>query len=221
MRPNSIATTVSDTYNPTVVGAVRMIRYRGQEYLPDVDELYRAAMVLYKIGSGNKDIKLNGAYFNVSTRRTKRDGTVVEKDLGTYVTGGIHVERDAAFRLTVFADENLTTEVRSVDSSYNSSFRKQAVTLLTLPEGEYWVKVDGEDDAKHYEVAKGTIVLHEQPEDTEVTFTELVAPAGYYLDRKPFIVNVGHDYELERVENYRSNSLIIITNRIPDTGYDG
>ncbi|MBQ1534921.1 MAG: VaFE repeat-containing surface-anchored protein, partial [Erysipelotrichaceae bacterium] len=186
-----------------------------------IDELYRAAMVLYKIGNGNRDIKLNGAYFNVSTRRTKRDGTVVEKDLGTYVTGGIHVERDAAFRLTVFADENLTTEVRSVDSSYNSSFRKQAVTLLTLPEGEYWVKVDGEDEAKHYEVAKGTIVLHEQPEDTEVTFTELVAPAGYYLDRKPFIVNVGHDYELERVENYRSNSLIIITNRIPDTGYDG
>lgn len=42
MRPNSIAATVSDTYNPTVVGAVRMIRYRGKEYLPDVDELYRA-----------------------------------------------------------------------------------------------------------------------------------------------------------------------------------
>ena len=76
-------------------------------------------------------------------------------------------------------------------------------------------------DAKKYEVSKGTIVLFDQPEDTEVTFIELVAPAGYYIDRKPFIVNVGHDSELERVENYRSNSLIIITNRIPDTGYDG
>lgn len=186
-----------------------------------VDELYRAAMVLYKIGNGNKDIKLNGAYFNVTTKRTKRDGTLVEKDLGTYVTGGILVERDAAFKATVYCDEALTTSIRSVESSYDSNLKKQAVTLLSLPEGEYWVKVEGEEDAKKYEVSKGTIVLFDQPEDTEVTFTELVAPAGYYIDRKPFIVNVGHDYELERVENYRSNSLIIITNRIPDTGYDG
>lgn len=186
-----------------------------------VDELYRAAMVLYKIGNSNKDIKLNGAYFNVTTKRTKRDGTLVEKDLGTYVTGGILIERDAAFRATVYSDEALATSIRSVESSYDSSLKKQAVTLLSLPEGEYWVKVEGEEDAKKYEVSKGTIVLFDQPEDTEVTFTELIAPAGYYIDRKPFIVNVGHDYELERVENYRSNSLIIITNRIPDTGYDG
>ena len=186
-----------------------------------VDELYRAAMVLYKIGNGNKDIKLNGAYFNVTTKRTKRDGTLVEKDLGTYVTGGILIERDAAFRTTVYSDEALTTSIRSVESSYDSNLKKQAVTLLSLPEGEYWVKVEGEEDAKKYEVSKGTIVLFDQPEDTEVTFTELVAPAGYYIDRKPFIINVGHDYELERVENYRSNSMIVITNIIPDTGYDG
>ena len=83
------------------------------------------------------------------------------------------------------------------------------------------MKVEGEEEVKKYEVSKGTIVLFDQPEDTEVTFTELVAPAGYYIDRKPFITSVGHDYELERIENYRSNSLIIITNRIPDTGYDG
>ena len=183
-----------------------------------VDELYRAAMVLYKIGNGNKDIKLNGAYFNVTTKRTKRDGTLIEKDLGAYVTGGILVERDAVFKATVYSDEALTTSIRSVESSYDSNLKKQAVTLLTLPDGEYWVKVEGEEETKKYEVSKGTIVLFDQPEDTEVTFTELVAPAGYYIDRKPFIVNVGHDHELERVENYRSNSMIIITNRIPETG---
>ena len=219
--------TVDEEGNPVIETEEEIVKVAEHRDIDDedqtvhVDELYRAAMVLYKIGSNNKDIKLNGAYFNVSTSRTKRDGTMVEKDLGTYVTGGIYIERDAVFTAKIYSDEDLTEEVRSLDSSYNSNFRKQAITLLTLPEGEYWVKIDGEDLAVKYVVAPGTIYLEKQEEDTVVTFTELVAPAGYYLDKTPFVTNVGHDYELDRVENYRSNSLIIIENRIPYTGYDG
>ena len=182
-----------------------------------VDELYRAAFVLYKIGDSNRSIKLNGAYFDVKTRRVKRDGTVFEKDLGTFVTGGIHVEREEPFRLNIYTDPDMTALERSADSKYNANFRKQAVTILDLPEGTYYARVEGEETSAKYHVGKGLIYLDQQPEDTEITFTELVAPAGYYIDTKPFTMTVGHDYGIGEVENYRSNSMIII----PNTGYEG
>ena len=187
-----------------------------------VDELYRAAMVLYKISNGNKDIKLNGAYFNVSTRRTKRDGTLVEKNLGTYVTGGIYYEEDAAFMFTVARDKEMNDVIKTVGSSYNANFKKQAVSILDLKDGIYYGKSDSKD-AKVITcyVAKGTIFLPDQEEDTAITYKELVAPSGYALDRSEFTVNVGHDYTLERIENYRSNSIIINPPYIPETGYDG
>jgi hypothetical protein len=67
----------------------------------NIDELYRADFILYKIGDGNRSIKLNGAYFDVKTSRTKRDGRVIEKELGTFVTGGIYLEREEPFKVTV------------------------------------------------------------------------------------------------------------------------
>ena len=99
----------------------------------------------------------------------------------------------------------------------DSRFKKDAVTILDLSDGTYYLQVEGEEDVSVHQVAKGMIFLPLQEEDTQITFTELIAPAGYYLDRKPFVMTVGHDYELLEVENYRSNSMIII----PNTGHDG
>ena len=183
----------------------------------NIDELYKADFILYKIGDGNRSIKLNGAYFDVKTSRTKRDGRVVEKELGTFVTGGIYLEREEPFKVTVYQDEACTTSVKSYESKWNSHFKKDAVTILDLEEGTYYVKVEGEEEVSVHQIAKGMIFLPMQEEDTQITFTELVAPQGYYLDKKPFVMTVGHDYELLEVENYRSNSMIII----PNTGYDG
>ena len=183
----------------------------------NIDELYRANFILYKIGDGNRSIKLNGAFFDVKTSRTKRDGRVIERELGTFVTGGIHLEREEPFRVIVYEDEECTTQIRIYESKWDSRFRKDAVTILDLEEGTYYVRVEGEEEVSVHQVAKGMIFLPMQEEDTQITFTELVAPQGYYLDRKPFVMTVGHDYELLEVENYRSNSMIII----PNTGYDG
>lgn len=184
----------------------------------NIDELYRADFILYKIGDGNRSIKLNGAFFDVKTSRTKRDGRVIEKELGTFVTGGIYLEREEPFKVTVYQDKACTASVKSYESKWDNRFKKDAVSILDLKEGTYYVKVDGEEEVSVHQVAKGMIFLPMQEEDTEITFTELVAPQGYYLDRKPFVMTVGHDYELLEVENYRSNSMIIIPNRIPDTG---
>ena len=153
----------------------------------------------------------------MKTSRTKRDGRVIEKELGTFVTGGIHLEREEPFRVIVYEGEECTTQIRIYESKWDSRFKKDAVTILDLEEGTYYAKVEGEDEASVHQIAKGMIFLPMQEEDTEITFTELVAPQGYYLDRKPFVMTVGHDYELMEVENYRSNSMIII----PNTGYDG
>ena len=60
---------------------------------------YRAEMVLYKIG-GSKGVRLNGAIFEVKTKRTKRDGTLVEKNLGKFISGGIFIERQDGFTIS-------------------------------------------------------------------------------------------------------------------------
>ena len=54
--------------------------------------------------------------------------------------------------------------------------------------------------------------------DTWIFENESVGCVGLCgADKKPFVMTVGHDYELLEVENYRSNSMIII----PNTGHDG
>ena len=119
--------------------------------------------------------------------------------------------------MTVYGDAECTTSIRECESKWDSRFKKDAVSILDLEEGTYYLKVEGEEEVSVHQVAKGMIFLPLQEEDTEITFTELVAPQGYYLDKKSFVMTVGHDYELLEVENYRSNSMIII----PNTGYDG
>ena len=182
-----------------------------------VDELYSAAFILYKIGDNSRSNKLNGAFFEVNTRRIRRDGTVIEKDLGRYVTGGIFVEDENPFTLYVYSDEGMTQLVKTCESRKHAKFGTQSVTVLDLKDGIYYVTKDSEEKATEYHVSRGTIYLPEQEEDTEITFREVIAPAGYYLETKPFTMTVGHDYGLKTVENYRSNSMIII----PNTGYEG
>ena len=198
-----------------------------------VDELYRAAFVLYKISEGNKNHKLSGAYFTVTTHRVKRDGREVDKDLGVYVTGGIYIpsENDAPFTVKLYevpkgtvdpetGEETPPASTESVlkgeyESETNKVTKKEAVTILGLEDGTYYTQV-GDGPMQAWYIAKGTIFLPEQEEDTEITFTEIAAPTGYVRDGTPFTMTVGHDYTVERVENYRSNYFPYV----PVTGRD-
>ena len=201
-----------------------------------VDELYRADFLLYKIGDGNRNIKLSGAYFDVKTHRVKRDGREIDHELGTYVTGGIYIPGEdevTQFTVRLYSDpkpavdpetgEEIPPEsddpvfVEEYASELNKKFSVQAVTILGLEDGIYYTQINDEDDMKTWRIEKGMIFLPMQEEDTEITFRELIAPQGYYLESRPFVMSVGHDYELLEVENYRSNSMIII----PHTGYEG
>ncbi len=200
-----------------------------------VDELYRADFLLYKIGDGNRSIKLSGAYFDVKTHRVKRDGREVDHELGTFVTGGIYIPGEdeiTEFTVKLYKDPESTIDpetgeeippesddpvlVDEYPSELNTKFNVQAVTILGLEDGIYYTQIEDENMVI-WQIAKGMIFLPIQEEDTEITFSELVAPQGYYIDTRPFVMNVGHDYELLEVENYRSNSMIII----PHTGYEG
>ena len=198
-----------------------------------VDPLYRAAFVLYKISNNNKNIKLSGAYFKITTERTKRDGRVVEKDLGIYVTGGIFLMGDDAtteFSVDLYQEPQATEDPEtgqlippaSTDpvfiKTYTSSITKnfddvQTISILGLEDGIYYTKQGS--ITKKWNVAKGMIFLPEQEEDTLITFTELYAPSGYVLDKRPFTMTVGHNYSVERVENFRSNNTPY---NIPKTG---
>ena len=198
-----------------------------------VDELYRAAFVLYKISEGNKNHKLSGAYFTVTTHRVKRDGREVDKDLGVYVTGGIYIpsENDAPFTVKLYEVPKGTVDPETgeetppastepvlkgeYESETNKVTKKEAVTILGLEDGTYYTQV-GDGPMQAWYIAKGTIFLPEQEEDTEITFTEIAAPTGYVKDGKPFTMTVGHDYTVERVENYRSNYFPYV----PVTGRD-
>ena len=200
-----------------------------------VDELYRADFLLYKIGDGNRSIKLSGAYFDVKTHRVKRDGREVDHELGTFVTGGIYIPGEdevTEFTVKLYSDPKPSIDpetgeeippatddpvlVGEYTSELNKKFSVQAVTILGLDDGIYYSQINDEN-MKTWRIEKGMIFLPMQEEDTEITFTELIAPQGYYLESRPFVMSVGHDYELLEVENYRSNSMIII----PHTGYEG
>jgi len=186
-----------------------------------VDELYRAVMVMYKTNA-SKSIRLNGAVFTVTTKRTKRDGTVVTEDLGKFVTGGIYVEDTEAFTYKIATDEEMTDIVKTVSSTKHSKFGTQYIQVTDLADGIYYGQMEGEDYiTKHY-VAKGMIYLVDQIEDTEITYHEEIAPEGYYLPGDDFVANVGHDYALTKIENERPNQAIV-SNRpvIPNTGFDG
>lgn len=184
-----------------------------------VTKLYDAEFVLYKVSNMSKDIKLSGAYFDVSSRRTKRDGRVVEKELGRYVTGGIYYEDEKPFVISVSDDETMSENVTVYSSAYDERFGLETVAVLGLEDGEYYVRKNDVPGVKKWIIEQGMIYLDRQLEDTDLIFKELIAPAGYYLDKNEYIVNVGHDMTLERVENYRINALII-PYRAPKTGVD-
>lgn len=177
-----------------------------------VDKLYRAEMVLYKIG-GSKGIRLNGAIFEVKTKRTKRDGTLVEKNLGKFISGGIFIERQDSFTFKLAMDKKMQIVIDTINSSLHPKFNSQCVTVLGLEQGIYYGQINDEEIIE-YEIVKGMIKLKDQEENTEITYTELIAPAGYYMDDKPYVVNVGDDDSLTIIENYRKNTAMII----PKTG---
>lgn len=192
-----------------------------------INPLYRAAFVLNKVSNLSKSLKLSGAYFSVTTSRTKRDGTVVTEDLGRFVTGGIYYENDLPFNLEVTNDPTnfglaadllpvAETPVFNVyPSTPSTKFGKETATALDLEDGIYLARTDLDPTPKKWYVAKGTIYFEEMIEDTEITFKEEIAPSGYYLPNAPFVMTVGHDYTLDRVEQFRANDAIIIN---PPTG---
>lgn len=177
-----------------------------------VDRLYRADMILYKIG-GTRGVKLNGAIFNIKTNRIKADGTKVEKDLGKYISGGIFIEQEKPFVFKLGMDKNLQIVIDTIDSKTHPKFNSQYVSIHGLDEGIYYGQINNNEIVK-YEIKKGMIKLDKVEKDTEITYTELVAPAGYYLDEDAYVVNVGDDDTLTQIENYRMNRAIII----PKTG---
>lgn len=191
--------------------------YNNNKQTVHVDKLYRAAMVLYKVGE-TKDVRLDGAIFSVKTKRTKRDGAVTEKNLGRYVSGGIYHESKDKFTFEVFKDTQLGELIYTVDSDYNHRFQREYVMIMNLPEGTYYGRIKGEDQIYEYKVERGMIFLKDQPENTEITYTELAAPNGYYLNPDPYVVNVGNDDSLTRINNYRPNVRIVAPRTVPRTG---
>ena len=190
-----------------------------------VDELYRAVMVMYKTNA-SKTIRLNGAVFTVTTKRTKRDGSVVTANLGKYVTGGIFVENNKAFTYKIATDEEMSDVVKTLTSSKHSKFGTQYVQATDLADGIYYGQIEGEEKVTKHYVAKGMIYLVDQAEDTEITYHEEIAPEGYYLPGYDFVANVGHDYSLTKIENERPNQAIVRREEhphpvIPNTGVNG
>ena len=182
--------------------------------------LYKADMVMYKTDA-SRPIRLDGAVFSVRTKRIRRDGTPVEKDLGRFVTGGIYYEQEEAFRFRIATDEEMTDIVETADSAKHGKFGTQYVQFDGLPEGIYFGQVEGSEEVRRYRVGKGMIYLEDQTEDTEIIYHEEIAPGGYFLPQDDFVVNVGHDDTRTRIENERPNQAIIIRFEIPKTGIEG
>ena len=179
-----------------------------------IDRLYRTEMVLYKTNT-RKTVKLNGALFHVTSRRIRNDGSLCEKDLGTFITGGIYLEKKEPFSFYLSQDSYMKNEVQTFDSRLNRD-GMYIVSITSLEDGTYYGKTDLEDDIEEYPVSKGAIILKGQAEETEITYTEIAAPKGYYIDKKAYTVNVGSDHSLEKIENYRTNIAIIL----PETGIE-
>ena len=185
-----------------------------------VDPLYAAAMILYKTNT-DKSIKLNGAVFSITSNRTRRDGTVVEKNLGRYISGGIFVENEESFTYKIATDEEMSDVVETLTSSLHPKFKKQYVQTTDLPDGIYYGQIEGESEVTKYNVAKGIIYLANIEEETDLTYHEEIAPTGYVLPGTDYLANVGHDYAADTIENYRINSLLIVNRHvIPRTGIE-
>ncbi|MBR2578339.1 MAG: VaFE repeat-containing surface-anchored protein, partial [Erysipelotrichaceae bacterium] len=188
------------------------------------DELYRALMVMYKTNE-TKTIRLNGAIFTVTTKRTRRDGSIVTGNLGRFVTGGIYYEQATAFTYKIATDEEMSDVVRTITSSAHSKFGTQYIQITDLEPGVYYGQVSNEETIRKYVVARGMIYLEDQVEDTLITYHEEIAPEGYYLPGDDFVADVGHDDTVTRIENERPNTRIIHrggdTPVVPKTGFDG
>ena len=229
-----------NTENPTIKHSKTFIRKSAKKSMTsklrnslEIFDEIKPPLTSKSSSNNNKNIKLSGAYFKITTERTKRDGRVVEKDLGIYVTGGIFLMGDDAtteFSVDLYQEPQATEDPEtgqlippaSTDpvfiKTYTSSITKnfddiQTISILGLEDGVYYTKQGS--ITKKWNVAKGMIFLPEQEEDTLITFTELYAPSGYVLDKRPFTMTVGHNYSVERVENFRSNNTPY---NIPKTG---
>ena len=179
-----------------------------------VERLYRASMVLYKVG-GTQDVKLNGAIFNISTERKRRDGKVIKKDLGRFVSGGIYIEQENPFVYEISRNKDMNN-IRTYKSKIHPTFGIEHVCITDLSDGTYYGRFQGQSKVEEYYVEKGMILLTDMPENTKITYTELLSPKGYYLNPDPYTVNVGDDNRLTRIDNYRTNKAIII----PKTGIE-
>ena len=107
-------------------------------------------------------------------------------------------------------------DIQVFESKEDSRTGKHVFSTTSLEEGTYYGKTDSEDETREYIVSKGAIILSGQIENTDIIFTEIAAPKGYYINKKPYTINVGSDLSLDRIENYRTNIAIIL----PDTGIE-
>ena len=189
-----------------------------------VDDNYRCLMVMYKTND-TKTIRLNGAVFTITAKRTRRDGTQSSRTIGRFVTGGIYYEQADAFTYKIAKDEAMSDVVLTLTSSNHSKFGTQYIQTTSLEPGIYYGQVEGSDEVKEYHVAKGMIYLPDMPADSDIVYHEEIAPEGYYLPGDDFVANVGHDDTITRIENERPNSRIIHRGGdkpvIPNTGFDG
>jgi|GEM_PF-5838539 len=178
------------------------------------DELYKASMVLYKVG-GRKDILLNGAVFQVTGNRTRRDGAEIDTDYGRFVSGGIWQEREEPFIFELSKDETMKG-AKEYTSSIHPVFACHHICITGLEDGIWYGRIKGQKEVRRYEIAQGMILIEDVPEDSILTYVEQIAPKGYYLAPDPYTVEVGHDTSLTRIENYRTNHALIL----PKTGVD-
>lgn len=195
-----------------------------------IDELYSAQFVLYKTANSSGGMRLNNAIFSATSHRVKRDGTEVDEDLGYFVTGGFVVTEDNEFTLTISNDPTVfglpadtvdpaPTVIKTVQeaSAMSSLTKKQTCIVTGLPEGLYFYTSSTDPTTiNEVFVSRGAVYLENMAEDTEITWTELQAPAGYYKLSHPYITSVGRDYNVTVVNNYCVNMAIVI----PVTGIE-
>jgi hypothetical protein len=140
-------------------GSVETVKTAEHRNIDDEDQtvhvkrLYKADMVMYKTDA-SRSIRLDGAVFSVRTKRIRRDGTPVEKDLGRFVTGGIYYEQEEAFRFRIATDEEMTDIVETADSAKHGKFGTQYVQFDGLQEGIYYGQVEGSEEVRRYRVGK-------------------------------------------------------------------
>lgn len=171
--------------------------------------LFRTDIAIYKTDS-SKTVKLNNAIFNLTSSRTKRDGTVVEKTLGKFITGGIYLENDEAFELSLYKDAEMNELVKKYSSAINDKYKKQTIVITGLEDGTYYGKFNDDEGIYEYHIAKGMIYLQNIEEDTIVSLKELSAPEGFVLSTNTYKVDAGHNEELDLVEAFITNEKVVI-----------